>query len=106
MGLRILLAVSRPARGAGLTSSVAIFPRLPRASNRGLIFWEEVRIWPSATEYQRALAQTSAQEIEFEYAAQNYVVSGVLHRKHVWVRWSISLFMAGTGSAALSYLIA
>ncbi len=91
--------------GSGVTASIAIFPRLPRASNRGLIFWEEVRAWPDASAYQRALAQTKAQDIEFEYAAQNHVVSGVLHRKHVWVRWSIGLFMTGTVAAMAGYLI-
>lgn len=91
--------------GSGVTGSIAIFPRLPRASNRGLIFWEEVRVWPNATDYQRALAQASAQDVEFEYATQNHVVSGVLHKKHVWVRWSIGLFMIGTAAAAVSYLI-
>ena len=91
--------------GSGVTASIAIFPRLPRASNRGLIFWEEVRAWSDASAYQRALAQAKAQDIEFEYAAQNHVVSDVLHKKHVWVRWSIGLFMTGTVAAVISYLI-
>jgi hypothetical protein len=91
--------------GSAVTACIAIFPRLPRASNRGLIFWEEVRVWPDASAYQQAVAQANAQNIEFEYAAQNRVVSDVLHQKHVWVRWSIGLFMTGTVAAALSYLI-
>jgi hypothetical protein len=90
---------------SAVTACIAIFPRLPRASNRGLIFWEEVRVWPDASAYQQAVAQANAQNIEFEYAAQNRVVSDVLHQKHVWVRWSIGLFMIGTVAAALSYLI-
>lgn len=91
--------------GSGVTASIAIFPRLPRASNKGLIFWEEVRVWPDASAYQRAVAQANAQNIEFEYAAQNRVVSDVLHKKRVWVRWSIGLFMTGTAAAVVSYLI-
>jgi hypothetical protein len=90
---------------SGVCASIAIFPRLPRAANRGLIFWEEVRVWPDAATYQRALSQANGQDIEFEYAAQNRVVSDVLHDKHVWVRRSIALFMIGTATAVITFII-
>lgn len=90
--------------GAGAAGAMAIFPRLPSGNNRGLIFWEDVRVWPSAAEYQQALAQATAQDIEFEYAAQNYVVSNVLHDKHVGVRWAILLFLAGTVASVAAYI--
>lgn len=91
--------------GAGTAGAFAIFPRLPSAHHKGLIFWEDVRNWPSAGDYQRALSEATEQDVEFEYAAQNHVVSGVLHRKHVWVRCTIALFMLGTAAALVAYLV-
>lgn len=85
--------------GAGVAGACAIYPRLPSSYQRGLIFWEDVRSWPSAAEYQRALSTTTEQEVEFEYAGQNYVVSRVLHSKHVAVRVAIWFFMLGTAAA-------
>lgn len=89
---------------SGLAAGTAIIPRLPSANHRGLIFWEDVSAWPTAADYQRALSQTSAQDVECEYAAQNYVVSRVLHQKHVWVRGSILFFMVGTAAAILAFI--
>lgn len=90
--------------GSALCAASAILPRLPRPTHQGLIFWEDVRIWPDKNAYQRALTEASAQDIELEYAAQNYVVSGVLHTKHVWVRRSIQLFITGLLAALVAYL--
>lgn len=89
---------------AVVTSAVAIFPRLPLTSSKGLIFFEEIRAWPDTAAYQRALAEATPQDLEFEYAAQNRAVSGVLHEKHIWVRRSVWLFVAGTAVAVMTFL--
>lgn len=86
-----------------LAGAVAIFPRLPKSRHQGLIFWEDVRLWPTVADYQKALSRTSTQDVEFEYAAQNHTVSGVLHDKHVYVRWTIGLFLAGALMALVAY---
>lgn len=89
---------------AVVTSAIAIFPRLPHTSSKGLIFFEEIRAWTDTAAYQRALAETTAQDIEFEYAAQNRAVSRVLHEKHIWVRSTVWLLVAGTAVAVLTFL--
>jgi hypothetical protein len=40
-----------------------------------------------------------------EYAAQNYFVADVVHRKHSWVRRSVVLFAFGTVCAVAAYLL-
>lgn len=81
-----------------------IFPRLP-SGRRGLVFWEDVRTFKDHEEYQRQVAGLEDGDIEMEYAAQNYFVADVVHRKHYWVRWGIGLFLAGTGLAVASFAL-
>jgi len=86
------------------TDSVAIFPRLP-SGRRGVIFWEDIRTRKSHTEYADEVAKLTAADIEREYAAQNYFVSNVVHRKHRAVRVGICTFLAGAMLSALSFLV-
>jgi hypothetical protein len=91
------LAVS--ALGAAVAAATyVIFPRLP-SGRRGLVFWEDVRTRVDHDEYEREVAKLSEAGIEAEFAAQNFFVADVLHRKHYWVRWGIVLFLVGTGLA-------
>lgn len=79
-----------------------VFPRLP-SGRRGLIFWEDVRTFKGHEAYQLEVAGLTGPDIENEYAAQNFFVADVVHRKHYWVRWGILLFLLGAGSGVVAY---
>lgn len=89
--------------GAALAACAhVVFPRLP-SGRRGLIFWEDVRTFEGHETYQQEVAGLSGADIEHEYAAQNFFVADVLHRKHYWVRWGIMLFLLGAGLTVAAY---
>jgi hypothetical protein len=89
--------------GASLAADAhVVFPRLP-SGRRGLIFWEDVRTFKDHEEYQHEVGNLTPADVEAEYAAQNYFVADVVHRKHYWVRWGIVLFLVGTGLAVGAY---
>lgn len=91
------------ALGASLAACAhVVFPRLP-SGRRGLIFWEDVRTFKDHEDYQREVAGLQVPSVEAEYAAQNYFVADVLHRKHYWVRWGVVLFLIGTGLSVVAY---
>lgn len=73
--------------GAALSAWV-VFPRMPHAA-KGLIFWENIRQHESPEEYYAALSQLDADDVEDLYIQQNFAVSQVLHRKLLFLRWSI-----------------
>lgn len=81
--------------GSIVAAALALIPRLPHSAGRGVIFWEQVRLWPSGTEYLQAVSEMSPCDVEKEYAEQNLMVSHVLHRKNRLVRQAIQLFLAG-----------
>jgi hypothetical protein len=100
--------VSRIVAVAALAASVAtsafvITPRL-HSSRHGLIFWEDIRGRQRLEDYVGEAAQLTEGQAETEYATQNYFISEVLHRKHVWVRRGIALFLVGVASTAVAYL--
>lgn len=80
-----------------------IYPRLP-SGRRGLIFWEDVRSHRSLDEYRDAVAALSEEQVEVEYAAQNYAVSSVVHRKMAATRMAVWLFVGGVLAAGLAAL--
>jgi hypothetical protein len=85
-------------------SAWTIIPRLP-SGRRGLIFWEDVQTFPDYTEYQRAVAGLTSDQIEAEYAAQNFFVSRVVHRKMVAVRNAIVALLAGIGLSLIQWIL-
>ena len=89
--------------GAALAACAhVVFPRLP-SGRRGLIFWEDVLTFKGYEAYQQEVAGLTGPDIENEYAAQNFFVADVVHRKHYWVRWGILLFLLGAGLAVAAY---
>jgi hypothetical protein len=102
---RILLTTSLAAFAAGgLACGVVIFPRLP-SGKRGVIFWEEIRSFASFDKYHSELAALTDKGISEAYARQNYLVSDVLHEKHLWLRRGIVLFGVGVAVSLLTYLL-
>ena len=98
----ILKWLAVTALGASLAAGAyVVFPRLP-SGRRGLIFWEDVRTFKDHDDYTREVSQLREADVEAEYAAQNFFVADVLHRKHYWVRWGIVLFLIGTALAVVA----
>jgi len=96
------VSIATLAASVGANASV-IFPRLP-SGRRGLVFWEDIRSRRDLDDYIREATGLTEPQVEAEYAAQNYFVSDIVHRKHVWVRRGIGLFLVGVGSAVVAYL--
>jgi hypothetical protein len=89
------------ALGAGLGAFV-ILPRMPRGSN-GVIFWGDIRTYPTVAAYQEKLRSLSDQDVEDSYAYQNFYVSHVLHEKHRYLRLAMFLTALGVAMAVMDY---
>lgn len=72
-----------------ITALIAVFPRTPSNKQTGVLFWEEVREFSDKDAYATKLSQLDQNEIEKEYADQNYIVSKLLHKKHTLIAWSM-----------------
>ena len=90
---------------SSVLAALVLFPRLPRGKQE-IIFWEDVYSFPSLLEYQNDLRRVSEQDVEMKYATQNYLVSGVLHRKHQLLRWSIGFSLLGVTGSFVAYWLA
>lgn len=80
-----------------------VFPQLPKG-HMGVVFWEDIMFFKSAEAYRRELVSMDQAKVEEEYASQNWLVSGVVHRKFLAVRRAILFFFVAVGLAAASYL--
>ena len=87
-----------------IVNSIVIFPRFP-SQRRGTVFWEDIRSHADMDSYVQAAMKLHDGDIEHEYAAQNYFVSDVLHRKHWWIRHGIVLFLTGVGLGLAAYVM-
>jgi len=88
---------------ASACAASVIFPRLP-SGRRGVVFWEDIRSHSELADYVQAVGELDDTGVELEYAAQNYFVSDVVHRKMSTTRVAIGLFLAGIGAAAIAAL--
>ncbi len=87
--------------GAALAAFV-IFPRMPRGGS-GVIFWEDIRTYPTVEAYQNKLRSMDDQDVEDSYAYQNFYVSRVLHQKHFYIRWAMIVTVLGVVMAVVDY---
>ncbi len=70
---------------------LAVFPRLP-AGGDGPIFWEDIRKRGSLAVYRSQLRSLDENDVERAYAAQNWYVSQLLHKKYRLAQWGIATF--------------
>ncbi len=77
---------------SGFMALYTLLPKTPRIGS-SLIFWEDVRAHTTMDTYLRELSQADEEEVERQYGAQNYLVSGVLTRKYACVRWAMTALM-------------
>lgn len=78
---------------SGILALLALYPRAPRIGS-SLIFWEDIQARPTVDEYLKDLSQVDNMEIERQYGAQNYLVSGILSAKYGFVRRSMWCLLA------------
>lgn len=79
---------------SSLLCVVAVFPRLPSGGD-GSIFWEDIRKRGSLAAYGSRVRSLDEEDVEREYASQNWFVSSLLHRKFRYVQWAIVTFAFG-----------
>jgi len=87
--------------GALVAALLTVFPRTPKNNAKGYIFWEEVREHNNKDEYAESFSQLDDNEIEKQFAYQNYLVSNVIHSKHCLVAWSIGLSILAVASIVI-----
>ena len=93
---RFLLLTKAEHRESGVRTShqrIRAFDRFHRAP-----------LFKSIELYQKELATMDDEAVEAEYAAQNWYISAVVHRKLLAVRRAIVFFFVGVGLEVLSYL--
>lgn len=78
-----------------------VFPRLPRSSRQGLIFWEDITIFKDDQEYAGAISTISDQQQIEALAKQNYALATIAQAKYRKLQWAV--IFAGTG-ALLTFL--
>lgn len=84
---------------AALLGGAVLYPRTPHSGN-GHLFWADIRRFPTAEAYWKSLANLDAEMVGREYARQNYWVSEVLLKKHLFLRIGLVAFGAACCSAA------
>ncbi len=83
---------------SSVASVAVIYPRTAY-NPQGLIFWEGILTRKTFDQYYEAIRHLDAEEIEREFAIQNWHVSKVLLSKYQWTQRSILLFLIGAGIA-------
>ena len=63
-----------------------LYPRTPKIGSSP-IFWEDVRARATVDDYLKDLGQMDEQDVERQYGAQNYLVSGVLSKNTKPSKW-------------------
>jgi hypothetical protein len=79
---------------SSLICMFVIVPRLP-GGGEGPIFWEDIRKRGSLAVYSSQLRSLDDDDVEREYASQNWHVSRLLHKKFRSVQWAIGTFGLG-----------
>ena len=77
---------------SGVMALRVLYPRTPKIGS-SLIFWEDIRSREMLETYLADLRHTEEAEVERQYGAQNYLVSGVLSKKYVSVRGGMKALM-------------
>lgn len=80
-----------------------LYPRLPKG-HMGVVFWEDIMCFNKKELYITELKGMDEEAVEVEYAAQNWFVSKVVHKKLLAVQRAILWFVTAVGLAVLSYL--
>jgi len=83
---------------------VVIYPRLTK-SEKGLIFWENIKSYASLDEYLIETAKLNHKLLEEEYAKQNWHISKVLSTKNKNVRVAVLTFCFSLTLIVITYLI-
>jgi hypothetical protein len=86
-----------------LLCAIVLFPRLPKAA-KGLIFWENIKQFKTMDEYIKEAGKLKEENVEEEYAKQNWHVSNVLSTKHKYIRFAIATFVVAFISLVILFI--
>jgi len=89
---------------SGIMALLTLYPRTPKVGS-SLIFWEDVHSRETMNTYVDELRHVDEAEVERQYGAQNYLVSGVLSKKYVSVRWGMRALMIAVPLIILKLLV-
>lgn len=96
--------VSRAAMCLSLAAALAVFfPRRERRA-QGLLFWEDVLVHASGSDYAARFLSLCEEKSAGELAKQNYILCQLVQRKYFWVRLSLLTLLAGLVPALLFFL--
>jgi hypothetical protein len=89
----LLMAILLEIFAVGI-SVYAVLPRL-YTGHKGYIFWEDILTWSSPKSYTLQVSDLTRENIEEDYAQQNYYLSKILNRKFSAIRWGMLSFIVG-----------
>ena len=83
----------------------SIKPRLTKAHDKGFLFWESIRGYPTASEFWRDFRSHDVGALAEHMADHVHTLAGVCKRKYDWLGWSMWAVFLGAASAALAILL-
>ena len=89
---------------SGIMALLTIYPRTPSVGS-SLVFWEDVRSRGTLDTYLNELRCMDEAEVERQYGAQNYIVSGILSAKYGRVRLGMRTLMGATPFIILRLIV-
>jgi hypothetical protein len=97
IALSILLACL-----ATVAAGCVLYPRTA-SSPQGHMFWIHIRAFGDPESYWSSIRELGPEQLEREYAQQNFAVAGVLTQKNKLVRKAIWLFGLATLALAVAF---
>lgn len=83
----------------------AIKPRLNRAHDKGFLFWDSIRGYPTPQEFWQAYRLQDARTLNEHMAHHVYTLAGVCQRKYRLVGLGMWAFFLGAAAAVLAFLL-
>lgn len=89
---------------SGTFALSTLYPRTPKVGS-SIIFWEDIRARTTMEAYLNDLKDVNEAEVERQYGAQNYLISGLLSKKYRFVRLGMWTLMGATPFVMLKLLL-
>ena len=104
---KVMYLISASSLGSALImATMVVMPRLPTRTGLGSIFWGDIAMSSSASEYRDRFAKAAvAGLLDEEYSMLNFHTARILGRKIRILRGSIMAFLAGVLLAIPHHLI-
>lgn len=89
---------------SGTFALCTLYPRTPKIGS-SIIFWEDIRTRTTMQTYLDELKDVDEDEVERQYGAQNYLISGLLSKKYQFIRWGMWTLMGAIPFVLLKLLL-